>query len=300
MPGLLVDILGGMVDKNTNKKVLFVARGAHLEAMLFSGLVIRSPEGNSRFRVQAGDDPRAMDKVDLVLFTVKSYDTDHAIEQIRPVVGPDTQILTLQNGIENYMKLVDAFGEDHVIQGFCRIGASVPKPGVIQHSAMGTITIGDTDSGDLSRLKAVQELFSRAGVSCQVSDDIRHEVWVKFTWNSIFNMLTALMDVTVDRLFSNEIGDKLLYDMFDEIRKVAATRWVKLTDEDAENIIEGARKLNEGFETSTYQDRQHGKRLEYEAFTGAIVRLAREADIPVPIHETLYKMLNMLDPQNQE
>lgn len=292
--GAVGGFFGGLIERSTDKKVVFIARGAHLEAMLLHGLRIKSEAGNKRIRVKASDDPSVMDEVDLVLLTVKSYDTDQAIRQLRPVIGPDTQILTIQNGIENYEKLCRAFGQERVVQGFCRIGASISEPGTIKHSAMGNITIGNPAGDDESRLQALRQLFETAGIPCTISDDITREVWLKFAWNSIFNMVTTVAAVTVDQLFDHHESLKLCYDLFEEIQQVAAARDVHLSDEDGEKLIEEARSLS-GFTTSTFHDRKQGKRLEYEAFTGAILRVANSEGLKVPANRTLYALLKLID-----
>jgi len=232
----------------------------------------------------------------LILMTVKSHDTNQAIRQIKPIAGEQTQILTIQNGIENYPRLVEAFGEHRVVQGYCMIGAEISEPGVIKHHAMGDITIGNViPEQDPQRLNIIRQVFTDAGINCNISEQIEHDVWFKFAWNCIFNMITVLTMTTVNELFNSRETIDLCHDIFEEIRAVAHKNNIRLTDYDLENIMGTSQDIEDGFTTSTYQDRKNGKKLEYEAFTGAVVRLAHESGLDVPINETIYALLKTID-----
>lgn len=292
--GAVGGYFGGRIAQRTAANVALVARGDHLKAIQESGLLIKSEGQNEHISVDAFRNPEDAPVPDLILFTVKSYDTDAAIEQIRPVVSEDTQILSLQNGIENYPKLVEAFGEDRVIQGFCKIGAGVPKAGVIAHNAFGEVTVGEQYGSDSLRMSSVQKLFNNAEIPVKVTSQINREVWIKFSWNCLLNMVTAAGNVTVDKIFQYPESEQLCYGLFDELRKVAKAEGVELSENDGKKIIESAKELT-GFETSTYQDRQKGKKMEYEAFTGAVVRLADRHGIDAPHNKTLYAMLKLID-----
>lgn len=285
---------GGQIARHSVANVTLIARGKHLKAIQKSGLIIKSGEDEQKIKVDAYEDPRKASSPDLILFTVKSYDTGDAIKQIKPAVTESTQILTLQNGIENYPKLVDAFGSERVIQGFCKIGAGISEPGVVEHKAFGNITLGEQDGGKTRRIKNVETLFKDAKVPVSISADITREVWLKFTWNCLLNMVTATGNVTVEKIFYHEESEQLCYRLFEEIRQVAEKENIELKPEDGRIIIESSKKLT-GFETSTYQDRQKGKDMEYEAFTGAILRLADKHGLNVPYNETLYALLKMID-----
>ena len=292
--GAVGGYFGGRIAERTAVEVSLIARGRHLTAIQNEGLKIKSVNGDSVVHVKAYDDPAKANQPDLILFTVKSYDTPAAVKKIMPVVGDETQILTIQNGIENYPALVEAFGAERVVQGFCKIGAGITESGVIAHKALGEITVGEKDGSTSPRLKKIQLLCDESEIPLHITGNIEREVWLKFAWNGVFNMITAVANVTVEKLFADDKMEKLCYDVFREIKAVAGAEGVILTDEDGQNIIEPSLQLK-GFETSTYQDRQKGKKLEYEAFTGAIVRLAQKHDIAVPHNETLYSFLKVID-----
>lgn len=292
--GAVGGYFGARLSAETSARVSFIARGEHLSIMQQRGLVILSEGKRYELDIDAYRAPEEAPAPDLILFTVKSYDTAKAIDQISGVVGDKTQILTLQNGIENYPQLVNRFGEERVIQGFCQIGAGIQKPGVIEHQAFGKITLGEQDGSVTERVRAVQSLFGKAGIPVKISENITREVWIKFTWNSLFNMVTALTMTTVDEIFEHSECESLCYRLFEEIQQVAEQEGIMLESETGYDMIESARDL-EDFETSTYRDREKGKQMEYETFTGAVVRLGKKHGVDVPHHQTLYALLKLID-----
>lgn len=292
--GAVGGYFGGRIAERTDATVTLIARGRHLEALQKKGLQIRSKEGDSNIAIEGFSNPRKASPADLILFTVKSYDTNEAIQQIRAIVSDDTQVLTLQNGIENYPKLVDAFGEGRVIQGFCKIGAGVPEPGVVAHRAFGKITVGEQDGSSSARVASIKDLCNQAYIPIHVSSQITKDVWLKFAWNCMLNMVTAAGNVTVDKVFAHKESEQLCYNLFEELQQVAHQEGVELKQEEGKAILESSKSL-EGFETSTYQDRQKGKPMEYEAFTGAVIRLAEKHELSLPYHESLYAVLKMVD-----
>lgn len=292
--GAVGGYFGGRIAERTDRNVALIARGKHHDALRENGLSIKSIDGDAVVRTAVFEDAREAPPPDLVLFTVKSYDTAAAIKELEAAIQEHTQVLTLQNGIENYSKLARAFGGERVIQGLCRIGAEITEPGRVVHTAMGEITAGELDGKATGRVKALEELFADAGVRFSPAEDIAHEVWVKFAWNCVFNMPTAAAEVPVDALFRVPAAEKLCYGIFEEVRAVAAEEGVNLDERDKRRIIEPARKL-EGFITSTLQDRQKGKKLEYDAFTGALLRLADKHALNIPHVSTLHAMLELID-----
>jgi 2-dehydropantoate 2-reductase len=285
---------GGRLAQRTSVDVTFIARGPHLRAIQKNGLQIKSIDEDATLDVSAFDDPQKAPNPDLILFAVKSFDTPAAIDALIPVVGDETQILSIQNGIENYPKLLDVFGTERVIPGFCKIGTGIEKPGVIRHKKFGEITVGGKDGQISPRLKKLEALFSEAEIPIHISKEIERRIWLKFAWNAVLNMLTALTQVTVEQLFEYEESEALCHQVFDEVRMVAAEEGIELTDDDEQQMMASARQLD-GFTTSTYQDRQKGKKMEYEAFNGAVVRLAEKHNIEVPTNQMLYALFKLID-----
>ncbi|MGF1671554.1 MAG: ketopantoate reductase family protein, partial [Balneolaceae bacterium] len=219
-----------------------------------------------------------------------------AIERIKPVVKSGTIILTLQNGIENFRKLEAAFG-DCVLQGICQIGTGIKEPGVILHSSLGHIVLGELSGSVSTRIDAISKILSQASISFKISNKIKREVWLKFGWNTVFNGLTAVLGVTVDALFSTPDSENLIYKLFDEVKQTAAAEGVQFDDSDIEKMIAESRKLT-NFVTSTLRDRRQGKPMEYDGLTGALLRTAKLHAIELPAFSILHSMLHIADQSN--
>jgi len=161
--------------------VAFIARGPHLEALRTRGLKLESPLGDLDLeRVNATGNPADVGPVDVVLFTVKLYDTAEACGAIAPLIGPDTVVVTLQNGVESVGLLSAAIGREHVAGGVAHVFAVIAQPGVIRHTALDLITVGELDGRVTPRLQALHDAARQAGFQCHVSEQIEMELWLKF------------------------------------------------------------------------------------------------------------------------
>ena len=287
---------GVQLVKEKNNTVFFIARGPHLETIKRNGLSVQTRKEKFTLKVNFSDNPGDFNsKPDLILLTLKSFDTEIAIEQLKSVVFKKTQILSLQNGIENYPKLVNAFGEKRVVRGFCGINAEVLKPGVIQ-CGPGEIFIGENKGKMSVRIQWLQSLFEESNIRCTISEDIHQDVWRKFAWNCIFNIVTATTQLKLSKIFDDPEKIQLCKNLFKEIRQVAKSQDV-LLGADKEKLIFDIAKDAGDIKPSTLQDRLKGKRMEYDAFTGALIRLADKHKIHIPINRSLYDQLERLENQ---
>ena len=291
--GAVGGYFGGRIAENTEKQVFLVARGGHLKKIKENGLKILSPDGDAILKVPVSSDPADFPPPDLILFTVKSFDTDQAIRQIKPVVRNDTVILTLQNGIENYEKLNTVFG-DRALQGLCQIGAGLEKPGVIRHDSLGLIVFGEQNGKESESTRKLAELFDQSGISNRVSENIKKQVWLKFAWNTVYNSLTAVMNIPVDRLYSGIGAEKEIKKLLEEVKIAAKAEGVEIEEKDLDEIMNKSRNL-EGFITSTLRDRRAGKPLEYDGLTGALLRSAKKHGLELPRFSLLHGMVQAID-----
>ena len=292
--GAVGGTFGALLEKEKNNTVFFTARGQHLEAVKRNGLSVQSGKEKFTIKVNVSDNPNDFkSKPDLILLTVKSFDTDSAIEQLKPVVFRKTQILSLQNGIENYPKLVNTFGEKRVVRGFCGMNAEVLQPGVIQ-GGQGYIFIGENIGEISARIQWLKSLFETSNIQCTVSQDIHQDVWRKFAWNCIFNIVSATTQLTVGKIVDNPEKIQFCKDIFKEISQVAKSQDVMLGP-DKEKLIFDIAGDSGDIKPSTLQDRLKGKRMEYDAFTGALIRLADKHKIHIPINRALYNQLEQLE-----
>jgi 2-dehydropantoate 2-reductase len=275
--------------------VVLCARGEHLRALRERGLDISSIRGDLRVEVVATDTPRELAPYDLILFCVKAYDTDVAAQALSGCVAPGGAILTLQNGVENEARLAEIFGRAAVMGGNARVGVEIVAPGKIVHLSSGHIDFGELDGGESDRTKRIAEVFERAGILGQVSADIMTARWDKLIWNGAFNTVTTLTRRRVGEVLDDPEAVRLLRTMMHEIVSVARAEGAKIGDDRVDAYFAHSQKNLRELKTSTQQDLEHGKRLEYEALSGAVVRAAHRHGISVPTVETVYALMRLLD-----
>ena len=279
-------------------EVGFVARGRHLEEARREGLKIKSIQGDLHIRSRFTSEPREIGAVDLILFCVKSYGTEEAAGELAPLIGNETAILSLQNGIDNPDKIASLWGAEHTLAGVVYIAAEILAPGTIGHSAGGRIVLGELDGRASGQAKAVREIFAAAGVPCDVSAEIRKVMWGKLVWNAPFCAIACLARATAQEIVDSDSLRKLAVDCMGEVIDAAKRRGIDL----APSVIEDAVNLSRGlgpFKPSMLQDLEAGKPLECEAFNGIVVRLLRQAGKAAPINETFYAALKFLDWKNR-
>lgn len=293
--GAVGGFFGGKLAQNPSNDVMFIAR-SNYDKLKSKGLKVKSVDGDFHHKkVKVYKSPvQVKTAPDLVILAMKAYDTDNAIEKLKKIVSPKTLILSLQNGLSNYDKLVKAFGKKRVVRGFCYIGSEMLSDGTIKHSSNGFIIIGESPGISGILIADLNDIFTGSGVKTRVADDIVHDIWVKFSWNCVYNILCTITGRNTDSLFSNKHSEELTRGVYKEIAALAAASGVKFTKKDEKSIIDRVKKTGP-FKPSTLQDRERGKTLEYETFTGDVVRLAAKNKVPVPINKILYSLLRAID-----
>lgn len=291
--GAVGGYFGGKLSQLPGVHLSMVARGEHLDAILKNGLHVESIDGSFTVNAPASDSPAELPSPDLILFTVKTFDTEGAIRQIRPVASPKTIILTLQNGLENRLMLEEAFDNEQLMLGVCRIGARISEPGHISHTDPASVIVGTNKQTASDHTETICSLFRRAKLKCRVADDITREIWKKFSWNAIFNMLTAAENCTVEAFYGKGEPYPGIDRLADEILKTAKAEGVDLRRNDLNKMINRSSALG-GFITSTLHDRREGKALEYDAFTGALLRLGDKHGLELPEFRKLHHRLEAL------
>lgn len=278
-------------------KVTFLARGAHLRAIRDNGLTVRSAvEGEWNVPVEAAESLDGHDPADLVLFCVKSFDTDEAAAVIRPVVGPDTAVLSIQNGIDNEDKLAASLGAEHVLGGVAYIFANIEAPGVIAHHQLGRIILGEMAGGGSLRAEAIAETLRSAGIEAEVDTAIRCTLWRKYVFLVALSGTTAVTRLPVKFIRSTTETRELWSRQVEELINLAAADGAELgadTMESCSNLLESLAPDNY---SSLYQDLMAGKRLELSALHGHAIHLGKQYDIPTP---TLFAVYAALKPYLQ-
>ncbi|MGE5217193.1 MAG: ketopantoate reductase family protein [Chloroflexota bacterium] len=276
-------------------QVVFIARGAHLEAMRRAGLRILSPDGNRHIQTAAFVASAAeVSAVDLVLFCVKSYDTEAAAAALGPLIGAGTLILSLQNGVDNPTKLAGLWGGERILAGVAYVGAQLEAPGVIRHSSGGKIIFGPLDGAINTAVNGIERALSTAGITCAISGNIQNVQWAKLLWNAPFCAISALARVHTQQIVESETLTQLALDCMAEVRAAALVQGVELAAALFAETIAFSRGLGP-FKPSMLQDLEAGKALEYEAFNGIVVQLLEQAGQPAPINRTFYALLRQLN-----
>lgn len=266
--------------------VHFIARGAHLHALHANGLRIKSPKGDVHVpRVSATDDPRAIGRADIVLFTVKMYDVDTAVVLLPPLLGPHTAVITLQNGVDVIDMLARHIPRKHVAGGVAYVAAVISEPGVIRHTAFETLIVGELDGTRSERLTTLAEAGVRAGFKARVSDTIEVDLWSKFTRLAVFSGMTALTRSPIGAIRHDPEVLAMMQSAIEEGIHVGRARGVPLPEPLMNEIMHMVSTMPPDSKSSMLEDLERGKRLELPWLSGAIVRLGREAGVPTPIHQ---------------
>jgi len=271
--------------------VHLVARGAHLAALREKGLTLITPDGISTAPVWATDDPASIGPVDVVLFCVKSYDTEAAVAQLPPLVGPQTAVISIQNGIENEAKIAAGIGAEHVLGAATYILAAIESPGVIRSGAA-RIVIGELREGPPSeRVMAIVERFRAGGVDAGATRDVRLAKWDKYVLLVAFSAVTAATQLTVGDIRGSAAASGMLRSIMHEAWSIGRALGVPLADD----VVDRAYKLvlaqNDDEGTSLRHDLLTGHRMELDALQGTLRRLGRETGIPTPWTDAAYAVL---------
>jgi 2-dehydropantoate 2-reductase len=272
--------------------VAFLARGAHLEAMRANGLKVFSPLGDLHIeRVNATDDPSSIGPVDVVFFTVKLYDTAAACERIGPLIGADTVVVTLQNGVESVGLLTAAVGSSHVAGGVAHVFAVIAEPGVIRHTALDLIIVGELDGASTPRLEELHALARQAGFECRLSAQIEMEIWLKFVRLSAFSGMTAVTRSTLGVIREDPDLLAMLQAAVMEGMAVAHAKQIQFPPNAMADMFAHMASMPPQSKSSMLEDLERGRRLELPWLSGAVLRLGRELGVETPIHRFIATVL---------
>ncbi len=275
--------------------VTFVARGAHLAAMQKNGLRIEGDRGETVIRpVQATDDIADIGPVDIVLFCVKLWDVESAGEQIRPIVGPNTAVVPVQNGVDAHERLIPILGRPAVMGGSAFVTGSIVAPGVVRQT--GTyfqMTFGELDGRSSSRAERLRDLCAAAGIDGVLSRDIRVPLWEKFILLVPVSSVNALTRVPMGRYREDPDSWDLVEAMLQESVAVGRAEGVGLAPDAVERGLASIRLMPDHHMTSMGNDLLRGNKLELPWFAGKVVELGRRHGIPTPVTAFAYAALKL-------
>jgi 2-dehydropantoate 2-reductase len=267
--------------------VTLIGRPQLVEAVQRQGLRLESKTFDETIRVSASTEAGAVEGAELVLFCVKSTDTDSAASAIRPHLAPDAVVLSLQNGVENADRL-RALLPQEVIAAAVYVGVEMAGPGHVRHHGRGDLVIGQSkSSADMARA------LSAAGVPTDITDNVRGVLWAKLITNCAYNALSAITQLPYGRLVKGEGVTDVLRDLVDECRAVAEADGVTLPG-DVDATVRRIAETAAGQVSSTAQDLAHGKRTEIDHLNGFIVRRGEALGIAVPANRLLHAIVRLL------
>jgi len=273
--------------------VSFIARGAHLAAMREHGLRLESQVGNVHLPItKATDDPRTVGQVDIVIFSVKLWDTEAAARAILPLMGPETGVISLQNGVVKDDILRPIVGEKALMGGVAYMGTAISRPGVIEHTGtVQRVVFGEYDGRRSKRAQELLEWCRKAGLDAAISDDIRRTLWEKFAFLVGMAAVTATIRLPIGPIRSHPLTRQFYLDAMREAAAVGRAHGVRLPEDFAEERMAFVDTLPPTMTASLQLDLERGNPLEVEWLSGSVVKLGAAVGVPTPIHRAARDIL---------
>ena len=297
----------------SGEDVCLIARGPHLRAMQADGVRVRSPEGDFEAHPTATDDYESIGPVDFVFLTVKAHSLTGIAPNLAPLLGPDTAVVSAQNGIPWWyfmghggpfdgesIESVDpggviagAIDQSRIIGCVIYPSTAIVEPGVIEHIEGNRFSLGELDGSSSDRCKRLAGAFIAAGLRAPIRGHIRHDMWIKLLGNVVFNPMSALTGATLVEMVTHPETSATVRAVMTEADEVAQGLGVRLPFT-VEQRMEGARKVG-AHKTSMLQDLEAGRPMELESVVGVVIELGEKLGLPMPLTRTLYSCARLLE-----
>src|ERR1700733_2548106 len=276
-------------------EVAFVARGRQLEALRAHGLRVDSPLGDVHLPdIEVTDDPAGIGPVDLVLFTVKLWDTQEAAEAIKPLLRKETAVLSFQNSVVKDDILRQALGAEHIIGGVCYIAATIAEPGVIRHSGtLAKLVFGEYDGSASPRVRQFRDACTDAGIDAEISDRIEQAIWEKYVFLVGVSGTTSLARSAIGPIRRHPRSRAFLHDGMEEVVQVARAQGVLVPAGYADERLAFAAQLPPSMTSSMYHDLEHGNRLEVDWLSGDVVQRGTRLGVATPGNRAISDILSI-------
>jgi 2-dehydropantoate 2-reductase len=275
--------------------VTFVARGAHLSAIRARGLAIKSPLGDFVAKASAESDTSRIGPVDLVVVSVKTYDNATALPTLRPLVGEDTIVLTLQNGVDSAGEVAAVAGEPRTLGGTTYIATVIDAPGVIVQTGTHRRVVFGEVFGTLPRLSdrvtRLKDTLAAADIQAEAAADGRVPIWEKFVFLAAVAGFAGASRLPIGPIWSDPVSRAQFLDACREIERVARAEGVPVAPDIVDRIPAYVESIPPTMRASLLADLSRGKAIEVEALQGSLVRRAERVGVPAPIMKTLYAVL---------
>lgn len=274
-------------------KIIFLARGAHLQAIRNNGLKVITPEGEfTVFPDAALDKPAEAGPLDFILFCTKSYNLEEAARSLAASVHENTVILPLLNGVDITERLKRALPGAKVLNGAVYISASLEAPGVVRHKGgAGQIVFGPERNEDLEKFRHIEDMLRKAEIKADLQKDAAVPIWTKYMFICPLASLTSMLGKGFGAIMSNPQDAVLLKGLMEEVSRIAKAKGIALPEDIVETSIEKVNAFPPETKTSMQLDFEKGSRTEMEIFTGYIVKSGRELGIPTPLNEKVHAEL---------
>ncbi len=275
--------------------VAFIARRAHLDAIRKNGLIIKSVHGDLQLKnVIATDDPNEVGPVDVILFAVKLWDTETAAKLAFPMVGPDTRIITLQNGVDSFERVAPVLGAERTIAGTAYIATVVSEPGVISHtSKFAMMRCGRVDGRPDAKLNAFADAAKAAKLDVSVMDDMNSERWQKFIFLSSMAGVNCMTRLPIGKVLADPDTRAFYRQLLSECFAVGKAKGVALPPDYVNDRMTFSDNAPPGMKASMLHDLEAGNRLELDWLTGKVVALGKELGVPTPASEAVYAAVKL-------
>ncbi len=274
----------------SGEEVVFIARGDHLQAIQTSGLRVESLKGDMHIQpTRALADPAQAGIADVVLLGVKTWQVESAARAMRPLLGPESAVLPLQNGVEAPEQLAAILGPEHVLPGLAKIISFIKAPGHLCHSGLEPyLAFAESNGGSSERTEGLRQACTRAGISAEIPQDIQAALWEKFLFVVAMGGVGTAANAPIGILRRLPETRQMLLDAMQEIAAVAAARGISLPDDIVQRTMTFMDGLPEGGTTSLQRDLAEGRPSELEAWNGAVHRLGRAVGVSTPLHAFIY------------
>ena len=287
--------LGGMLARGGHD-VSLIVRGAHLAAIREHGLRVVRDHEEFTVSCAATDNPADVGQVELALLTTKTYQNAVSVPAMAPMVGPQTTVLCLQNGVDSYAGVADRFGQERVMPGCVYIEAGTDGPGVVRQAGdVVRVVFGEVDGSLSERGKAIEEAFLASGIPAELTADVRTGLWSKFLFIATMAGTTAMARERLADLMPRPEWRSVVVGCLREIEAAGRANGVNFSPDIHETTLAYIEENLDDLQASLHTDVMAGRPLELETFAGAVIRAGRAAGVPTPINDVIYAMLKPLE-----
>lgn len=276
--------------------VTFFARGENFKEIKENGLIIKSV--NANFEIKPAQVIESISEIvnpDLIIFSVKTYDTDIVAKKLALVVNPNTVILTFQNGVDNDIQIKEVLKNAQVYPGVAYVITAKTKPGLIEQTGgLRKLVFGDRDNPNNARLQEIEKMMVDAGVDAKNSQNISRDIWKKFMFICPFAGMTALYRKTIGEILSNPKLENQYEDCLKEAISIAKAKGVNVSNSVFEEAMITSKNTAPASKSSLLLDIENGRKNEIETLNGTLVRFAKELKIRIPVNEIIYETIKKL------